>query len=62
MNFKKFMNMYDNWNGRTRVNDDNLETIVEDITAIVADDYPELWNKEVIAFGFIENILTVRIK
>ena len=29
MKFKKFMEMYDNWNGITRVNDNKFKTIIE---------------------------------
>ena len=29
MTFTKFINLYDNWNGNTRVNDDNLNLIIE---------------------------------
>lgn len=37
MNFKDFMEMYDNWNGVTRVNDNDLNMIVEDRTNIIMD-------------------------
>lgn len=62
MKFKDFMDMYDNWNGRTRVNDNNLELILEDVTVNVVDNNPDLWNQTVVAFGFYDDVLTVRIK
>lgn len=62
MKFKKFMDMYDNWNGITRVNDDDLRTIVENRTNIIMDTRKDLYNKEVVAFGFYDNIFTIRIK
>ena len=30
MKFKEFMNTYDTWNGITRVNDNNLNTMEEE--------------------------------
>lgn len=62
MNFKDFMEMYDNWNGVTRVNDNNLDMIVENQTGIIMDNRKELYDKEVVSFGFYDNVLTVRIK
>lgn len=59
--FKQFIELYDNWNGRTRVNDDNLETIVEDFTVSIAD-RTDLFDKEVVAFGFYDSVLTIRIR
>lgn len=49
--FKPFIDLYDNWNGRARVNDDNLETMVEDFAVSIAERI-ELFDKEVVAFGF----------
>lgn len=60
MKFKKFMDLYDNWNGVIRVNDNNLDMIVEGKTAYIAEK-AELHNMEVVAFGFYDNILTVRV-
>lgn len=62
MNFKDFMEMYDNWNGITRVNDNNLDMIVENQTGIIMDNRKDLYDKEVVSFGFYDNVLTVRIK
>lgn len=62
MRFKEFMDMYDNWNGTTRVNDNELNMIVEERTNILMDSREDLYNKEVVAFGFYDNLLTVRVK
>ena len=61
MKFKKFMDLFDNWNGVTRVNDDHLECIVEDRTLNVAE-REDLHNMEVVAFGFYDNVLCVRVR
>lgn len=64
MKFKDFIDMYDNWNGLTVVNDDDLKMLVRDRTFLVAEneDYMDLWNMEVISFGFYDNELCVRVK
>ena len=67
MTFKDFMDMYDDWNGYTRVNDDNLNPIVEGVTSEVMDNRKDLYSKEVVAFGFfVEDgnvgTLAVRVK
>lgn len=62
MNFKDFMEMYDNWNGVTRVNDNDLNMIVEDRTNIIMDNRKNLYNKEVVSFGFYDGLMTVRVK
>lgn len=54
--------MYDNWNGVTRVNDNDLNMIVEDRTNIIMDNRKNLYNKEVVAFGFYDGLMTVRVK
>lgn len=62
MSFKEFMNMYDNWNGVTKVNDNVLNTIVEGNTYDILCHRSDLYNKEVVAFGFYDGELTVRVK
>ena len=62
MNFKRFMDMYDNWNGTTRVNDNKLNMIVEDKTLTIMENRKDLYNKEVVAFGFYDNSIVVRVK
>lgn len=62
MKFKKFMEIYDNWNGVTRVNDDNLNTIIVDATVKIMETRPDLFDKKVIAFGFYDDELCIRVK
>ena len=71
MKFKQFMEMYDNWNGTTKVNDDNLGTIVIDHTLKImeciptlngVENYEKLFEMEVVAFGFYDDELCVRVK
>lgn len=62
MSFKDIMELYDNWNGITRVNDNNLKMIVEGNTCRIYEENENLHDKEVAAFGFYDGILTVRIK
>ena len=61
MNFKDFIDLYDNWNGVTVVNDDKLSCRLINNTALVAED-DSLWDMEVVSFGFYDNQLCVRVK
>lgn len=60
--FKDFMDLYDNWNGAIRVNDNELNPIIEGNINVIMDAKEELFNKEIVAFGFYSGVLTVRIK
>lgn len=71
MKFKQFMEMYDNWNGITKVNDNNLGTIVVGKTfkimyraldLKVVESYDKLFEMEVVAFGFYDNELCIRVR
>ena len=71
MKFKQFMEMYDNWNGTTKVNDDNLNTIVIGHTLKImeriptlngVENYEKLFEMEVVAFGFYDDKLCVRVR
>lgn len=74
MTFKQFMEMYDNWNETTKVNDDNLDTIVHGATIDImeciepihelskVENYNALFEMEVVAFGFYDDELCVRLK
>lgn len=62
MNLGKFLEIYDNWNGNTRVNDDELNTIAENTTFIIYEERKELLHREVVSFGFCDGVLTVRIR
>lgn len=74
MKFKQFMEMYDNWNGITKVNDNNLNTIVIGQTYLIMEgkvafesnasitDYNKLFEMEVVSFGFYDNEFCVRVR
>lgn len=74
INFREIMDMYDNWNGVTKVNDDELEVVVKGKTVDImeclesfypntkVESYDELFNMEVVAFGFYDNEFCVRVK
>ena len=68
------MEMYDNWNGITKVNDDNLDAIVIGRTVYIMEcmenfnpmtkvkNYAELFEMEVVSFGFYDDEFCVRVK
>lgn len=71
MKFKQFMEIYDNWNGTTKVNDDNLDTIVIGRTLAImecipmlngVENYNKLFEMEVVSFGFYDDELCVRVR
>ena len=62
MRFKDFMDMYDNWNGVTVVNDDNLVMIAKGATVLIVDERCGLWDREVVSFGFYDNEFCVRVR
>ena len=62
MKFKEFMDMYDNWNGLMTVNDDECKPIYFGKTMEVMEKRPDFYEREVVAFGFYDNELAVRIK
>ena len=67
MNLKKFMDLYDDWNGNTVINDNELKILYKgSISKLIlcgGKAKEENWlNKEVVSFGFYDNELCVRIK
>ena len=62
MKFEQFMEMYDNWNGITVVNDNDLNPIVKDKTLTIMETRKDLFEKEVVAFGFNDGEFCVRVK
>lgn len=74
MKFKAFMDMYDNWNGITKVNDNNLDTIVKGRTLNImecveqfnprtkVENYEKLFEMEVVSFGFYDDEFCVRVR
>jgi hypothetical protein len=62
MTLKKLVEMYDDWNGITKVNDNNLKCIVKDKTLIIIETRKDLLSREVVSFGFYDNEFCIRIK
>jgi len=71
MKLHDFLNLFDNLNGDTTITDDDLFRIVSAKTVDIIDcipklylvkDYDELFNMEVVSFGFYDNELCVRVK
>lgn len=62
MKFKEFMNMYDDWNGILKVNNDNLDYIVKDKAFVIMENRQDLYEREVVSFGFYDGELCVRVK
>lgn len=68
------MEMYDDWNGNTRINDNNLNVIVSGGTLNIMQyvenfnpmtkvkNYAELFNMEVVSFGFYDEELCIRVR
>lgn len=65
MILKEFLDLYDNWNGYTVVNDNNLKRYARCKTVALAENkdnnYTTPLNSEVVSFGFYDNELTVRV-
>lgn len=67
-----FLNMYDNWNGHITINDDDLNPIIKGKVHEVAEKYTDAHGRyktysgvmamKVVAFGFYDNELTVRVR
>lgn len=62
MKFKEFMNLYDNWNGKMTVNDDDLKPIIGGNIYDIMVKRRDLLDRKVVAFGFYDGVMTVRIK
>lgn len=72
MKFKQFMDLFDNWNCFVCVNDDYLRLIVKGRAHRIMDclpplsgrveSYEQLFDMEVVAFGFYDDELCVRVK
>lgn len=63
MTFLNFMELYDDWNRNIKVNDDNLNPIIEGMAVDIMLPYnSKIMDKEVISFGYYNNTLCIRIK
>ena len=61
MRFEDFISLYDNWNGILVVNDDNLDCIAKGKTNVIMD-RKDLYEKEVVSFGFYDGEFCVRVR
>lgn len=61
MKLREFLDMYDNWNGIICVNDDNLNCIIKGNPYVVLS-HKNLYEMEVVSFGFYDNELCVRVR
>ena len=71
MKFERFMEMYDDMNGIIKVNNDKIGTIVIGNTLEImgcipmldgVKNYDQLFEMEVVSFGFYDDELCVRVK
>lgn len=62
MTLKIFLGMYDNWKQMVRVNDNNLNTIIEEEAYKIYESDSNILDKEVVSFGMYDDVLTIRIK
>ena len=60
MKFKEFIELFDNHNGTTVVNDNTLTPICKGNTHEISQ-RDDLANKEVLSFGFYDNELCIRV-
>ena len=61
MKLKDFMNLYDGWNGKSVINNDDLSLLVKGLTLDIVEN--NKWSDmEVVSFGFYDNELCVRVR
>lgn len=61
MRLEEFLEMYDNWNDGIVINDDELCPIIKGPPSYILS-CGNIGGKEVVAFGFYDNKLCVRVK
>lgn len=61
MRLEEFLEMYDNWNHAVVINDDELNLIVKGPPSYILS-CGNVGGKEVVAFGFYDGELGVRVK
>ena len=61
MRLEEFLEMYDNWNGDAVINDDDLNPIIRGNPSYILS-WGNVGGKEVVAFGFYDGELAVRVK
>ena len=57
MTFKEFMDLYDNWNGCTKINDDDLNEIVTGLTSWIMDHRYELFDRQLLGYRIAEHVM-----
>lgn len=57
-----FLDMYDDWNGTTCLNNCNLQLIVKGRTSDIVEDYADLLDDNVMSFGFYDDTLFIRLE
>jgi len=62
VSLKQLLEMYDNWNEITIINNDKLNTIIEEKAYKIYHIRKDLLDKEVVAFGFYDGVMTVRVR
>lgn len=61
MRLEEFLEMYDNWNNNVVINDDELNLIIKGPPSYILS-YGNVGGKRVVAFGFCDGELCVRVK
>ena len=61
MRLKKFLEMYDDWNHEVVINDDELNPIIKGLPSYILF-WGNVGEKDVVAFGFYDDELCVRVK
>lgn len=61
MKLGTFLEMYDNWNRKALINDNNLNKIVQDRTINIYDQRKDLLERAVLSFDFHNDIIIIRI-
>ena len=68
MKVREFLDLYDNWNGSTKINNDDLKCIwIGKTSTIGFNDKKDkklnhIKDLEVVSFGFYGDLLTIRVK
>ncbi len=62
MKLGTLLELYCDWNGQTKINDDNLNKIVSGKTAGLYETRKDLLDREVVSFDFIDNVFIVRVR
>ena len=61
MRVKEFFDLYDNWNGITAINDNELNCVAKGNTTDIVE-REEFYNMIVVSFGFYDNELCISVR